>query len=297
MENKQAKISILMCVYNEEKFIAEAINSVIAQTYKNFELIIIDDGSTDNTSKIVVNFLSDNRIKFFQPGRLGKVKANNFAYEKSSGEFITFFSGDDLMLKESIQKRLESIISLTEPAISFCRLKTLSKDKQFDNLILPRNVKRGNLCAGCMIFNKKFANISFPIPEFLGNEDMWNVQHANYYPGVLVKHIPYIGLRYRLHDNNSSSKFDSFDKKTQSMHKRFIVYKTYLDTYRGILSSKSVDKLKSLGLAEDLRYNNKTISILFVNNLSLTEKIRFFFYSNKFLYRIRQKLFSFFSGW
>lgn len=297
MKNKQPKISILMCVYNEEKFIGDAIKSVLAQTYKNFELIIIDDGSTDDTSKIILSHLNDKRINFFQPGKLGKVKANNFAYEKSSGDFITFFSGDDLMSKESIQKRLEPIVSSKKPAISFCRLRTLSNDDKFDNLILPKTLKRGNLCAGCMLFNKKFANISFPIPEFLGNEDMWKVQHAYHYPGVLVRHIPYIGLRYRLHSNNSYSKTESFEKKTESMHKRFVVYKTYLDIYKEILTSKSINKLKNLELAEDLRYNNKTISILFVNNLSLTEKLRFFFHSNKYLYGIRRKLFSLFSGW
>lgn len=290
-------VSILIAVFNEEKYISEAIESAIKQTYSNIELIIIDDGSTDKTVSIIKKYLDSNKIKFYQPGKVGKVAAFNLAFSKSKGDFICFFGGDDILLKDSIEKRLSPIKNILEkPTISFCRIKTLSKIKKFDGLIIPKNNK-GNLSGGAMIFNKKFANISFPIPEFLGNEDMWKVQHANHYPGVLVKHISYIGLRYRLHDNNSSSKLDSFDKKTESMHKRFIVYKTYLDTYRKISSNKSVDKLKSLALAEDLRYKNKTISILFVNNLSLTEKIRFIFYSNKFLYRIRQKLFSFFSGW
>ena len=66
---------------------------------------------------------------------------------------------------------------------------------------------------------------------------------------------------------------------------------------RQILNDESVNKLEGLRLAEDLRYNQKSISILFVKNLSFIEKMRFFFYSNKFLYMIRQKMFSIFSGW
>ena len=88
-----------------------------------------------------------------------------------------------------------------------------------------------------------------------------------------------------------------WNKKTEGMHNRFIVYKIFLDKYRKILNQNSIDKLKALSLAEDLRYNEKSLSILFINNLNLTEKIRFIFYSNRFLYLIRKKMFSFFSGW
>ena len=292
------KISILMCVYNEEAFIADAIKSVLRQSYQNFELIIVDDGSEDATGKIVKDFLYDDRLSFYQPGKLGKVKANNLAFEKSKGDFITFFSGDDLMLEESLEKRIEPILKYIEdPAISFCRLKTLSLEKRFHDITLPKNSKRGNLCAGCMMINRKFATMSFPIPENLGNEDMWQIQHANFFKNIIVKHISYVGLRYRLHSGNSSNKMDSFNKKNESMHKRFIVYKLFLSKYKEILSKEDINRLSSLSMAEDLRYKRKTFSIILIKNLTFSEKMRFIFYSNRALYSLRKRLFSLFSGW
>ena len=298
MIKENPKISILMCVYNEECFIRDAINSVLSQSYINFELIIINDGSDDNTGNIIEEYSNDNRIKFYSPGRIGKIKANNLAFTKSNGDFLCYFSGDDLMLENSLEKRIKPIVHIFDkPAISFCRLITFSSDKKHDRIIIPRNKNKGNSTSGCQLFNRNFANLIFPIPEFLGNEDMWPTQHANYYPGVITKNISDIGLQYRIHSNNSSSKVDSFNKKTEGMHNRFIVYKIFLDKYRKILNQNSIDKLKALSLAEDLRYNEKSLSILFINNLNLTEKIRFIFYSNRFLYLIRKKMFSFFSGW
>ena len=287
-----------MCVYNEELFIDDAIKSVLEQSYDNFELIIIDDGSEDNTNEIIRNYLDDDRIFLYSPGRIGKIKANNLAFEKSTGDFLCFFSGDDLMTKDSIKKRLSPIVNvLDQPAISFCRLKTFSDQKKYSEMVLPRNKNKGNLTSGCQMFNRKFANLSFPIPEFLGNEDMWQVQYAHFYPDIIVKHSPYIGLRYRIHINNSSNKMDSFSRKNESMNKRFIVYKVFLDKNKHVLSKESIERLQSLSKSEDLRYNQKSLSILFLKNLTLTEKIRFIVYSNKYLYSIRSKLFSLFSGW
>ena len=292
------KVSILMCVYNEGKFIKKAIDSVLSQSYKNFELIVINDGSDDNTNNIIKEYAYEDRIKLYNPGRIGKIKANNLAFTKSTGDFLCFFSGDDIMLDNSIEKRVKPIINIfNEPAISFCKLKTLSKKRKYNGIILPRNSKKGNFTSGCQLFNRNFANISFPIPEFLGNEDLWPLQHANYYPGVIIKHIAYIGLRYRIHANNSLSVIDSFNRKTEAINKRFIVYKTFLDKYKKILNQNSINRLKSLSLAEELRYNKKSLSILLINNLTFTEKMRFFVYSNRLLYIIREKLFSLFSGW
>jgi len=297
-QRTQPKISILMCVYNEEKFINDAIDSVLSQSYKNFQLIIINDGSNDKTQDIIQEYSNDKRVQSYNPGRIGKIKANNLAFSKSDGEFLCYFSGDDLLEPYSLEKRIEPIINIFDkPAISLCRLKTFSNNKKHNGIIIPRDSNRGNSTSGCQIFNRKFANLVFPIPDFLGNEDMWPIQYANYYPGVITKHISEIGLKYRIHSNNSSSKVDSFNKKTEAMHKRFIVYKVFLDKNKELLNQDSIEKLKSLSLAEDLRYRQKSLSILLVNNLSFSEKLRFFFYSNRLLYIIRKKMFSLFSGW
>jgi glycosyltransferase involved in cell wall biosynthesis len=90
-------VSVLMTAYNREKYIAEAIESVLASTYKNFELIIVDDGSTDKTVEIIQHYQhSDNRIKLFiNPNNLGDYPNRNKAASYATGDFIMFVDSDD----------------------------------------------------------------------------------------------------------------------------------------------------------------------------------------------------------
>lgn len=108
----EALISIIMPAFNAQKHIAESIESVIAQTYPNWELIVIDDGSTDMTASIIKKYVeSDPRIKYFyqQNGRQGKAK--NLGIQKSEGCYIAFLDSDDLWLKEKLEVSLNEITS------------------------------------------------------------------------------------------------------------------------------------------------------------------------------------------
>ena len=120
--------------------------------------------------------------------------------------------------------------------------------------------------------------------------------HALYLKDVVIKHVPIIGSYFRIHSANSSSKQDPFSKKTESMHRRFIVYKIFLDKYRNHLDRKSQSQLIALDKAEFLRYRNRWISIMFIKKISFVQKMRFIMYSTSFFYNIRIKFFSFFTG-
>lgn len=103
-------VSVIMPVYNASNYIQEAINSVISQTYFNWELIIVDDGSTDATSSIIAsNSLQDNRIKsFFQKnGKQGK--ARNLGISNSQGVYIAFLDADDIWMPEKLEIQLKEI--------------------------------------------------------------------------------------------------------------------------------------------------------------------------------------------
>lgn len=102
-------VSIIMPAYNAEKYIAESIHSVIEQTYRNWELIVVNDGSTDKTAKIVQGFLHDGRIKHIsQPnGRLGK--ARNTGIKTARGSLIAFVDADDLWVKEKLELQMKAI--------------------------------------------------------------------------------------------------------------------------------------------------------------------------------------------
>lgn len=97
-----------MPVYNSEKYISEAIESVCNQSYKNWELLIVNDGSTDYTSKIIDDFAKkDSRIKVFHRKNEGVSMARNFALNKVCGEYITFIDSDDMYHADRLKRMLQ----------------------------------------------------------------------------------------------------------------------------------------------------------------------------------------------
>jgi glycosyltransferase involved in cell wall biosynthesis len=111
------KVSIIMPTYNRAALIMETVNSVLAQTYSNWELIIVDDGSDDNTEEIVSNI--DKRILYFKIPRSGiGGKTKNLGMEKTSGELIAFIDSDDLWATQKIEKQVEALKEY--PNAGFC---------------------------------------------------------------------------------------------------------------------------------------------------------------------------------
>ena len=99
------KVSIIMPVYNCERFIADSINSVLSQTYTNFELIIIDDGSKDNSRKIIKEYaLKDERIKAFYNENHGVSYTRNYGIDHADGEYIAFIDADDIYKKRYLEE-------------------------------------------------------------------------------------------------------------------------------------------------------------------------------------------------
>lgn len=103
MEDKYL-VSVLMPAYNTEKYIEEAILCILNQTYTNWELLIADDGSTDNTKEIIKQYASqDNRIKYYQNKiNIGYLKTWNQLIRIAKGDFITFLDADDLCTSDRI---------------------------------------------------------------------------------------------------------------------------------------------------------------------------------------------------
>ncbi len=109
MVKKINKISVLMPAYNAEKFIGEAIESVLKQTFKDFEFIIIDDCSTDNTWKIIQKYAKkDKRIKGFKNDKnLGCTGSLNVGLKKCSGEYIARMDADDVCFNDRFETQLK----------------------------------------------------------------------------------------------------------------------------------------------------------------------------------------------
>ncbi len=107
MKNTAAKVSVIIPTYNRADFLPGAVKSVLAQTHRNFELLIIDDGSTDSTKETVKKFQDkDGRIKYFYQENRGISSARNFGIRKSSGDYFAFLDSDDEWFPEKTEKQL-----------------------------------------------------------------------------------------------------------------------------------------------------------------------------------------------
>ena len=85
---KKPVVSVLMTVYNHEKYVKESIKSILNQSLKNFELIVINNGSTDRSKNVIIN-LKDKKIKFYNLKKnIGRTKGLNFGLKKCKGQFI-----------------------------------------------------------------------------------------------------------------------------------------------------------------------------------------------------------------
>ena len=111
MSKSEALVSVIMPAYNCEKYVVEAINSVLAQTYKNWELLVLDDGSKDNTLQTIEEFSQkDSRIKALPNGKnMGVSATRNRGIELASGDWIAFLDSDDMWEPLKLEKQFEIV--------------------------------------------------------------------------------------------------------------------------------------------------------------------------------------------
>ena len=100
-------VSVVMAAYNCSEYIAESIESILQQCFTDFEFIIIDDGSTDDTSSIIQSFILDKRVKVLQQANKGVTDALNHGISHANGKYITRQDADDLSLPSRMQKQIE----------------------------------------------------------------------------------------------------------------------------------------------------------------------------------------------
>ncbi|HUX61140.1 MAG TPA: glycosyltransferase family A protein [Ignavibacteriaceae bacterium] len=112
-------VSVIITTYNMEKYIGETLSSVVNQTYKNLEIIVVDDASEDKTLETVKSFaVKDNRIKYYVINHAGLPSATrNFGIEKSNADLIAFLDGDDIWTKNKLQEQVTFL--LKHPELNF----------------------------------------------------------------------------------------------------------------------------------------------------------------------------------
>ncbi|HEX8136035.1 MAG TPA: glycosyltransferase family 2 protein [Pyrinomonadaceae bacterium] len=224
----QHLVSIIMPAYNAEKYIAESIRSVLAQTYQDWELIVTDDGSTDKTAEIVQGFSStDDRIKYIfqQNGGLGK--ARNTGIKAARGDLIAFLDSDDLWLREKLALQIE-MLEETGADLVFCDAfifpedDTTNETRSF-SMIYGRFQGAGRYNAGDMY---RLLLVSNPIPVlsvlvrkeildgtglFEEDERYWGCEDYDLWFKLVGRGAVFYGSdgklgRYRFHANAMSRK-------------------------------------------------------------------------------------------
>jgi glycosyltransferase involved in cell wall biosynthesis len=113
-------VSVVITCYNQEAYMADAINSVLSQTYPSWECLIIDDGSTDGSAAICKQFAEqDSRIKYIYQPNAGVSLARNLGFSNSKGEYIQFLDGDDFIREEKLALQVEILENNPEVAVSY----------------------------------------------------------------------------------------------------------------------------------------------------------------------------------
>lgn len=126
-------VSVIMPVYNAEKFVADAIQSVIQQSWTTWELLIVNDGSTDRSGEIITTF-ADPRIRYFEQANRGVSSARNVALRNMKGDFFCFLDADDIFPKDSLADRLK--VFSQDENITFVDGTVDVRDSSLDNRIM-----------------------------------------------------------------------------------------------------------------------------------------------------------------
>jgi glycosyltransferase involved in cell wall biosynthesis len=124
------KVSIILPVYNGESTIVETINSIQNQSYSNFELLIIDDGSTDNTLAKIEE-IGDPRIKIFSYLNQERAKARNEGISKAEGEFIAFMDADDLWTSDKLELQVLALEQTPDAGVAYSWIKFIDEQGRY----------------------------------------------------------------------------------------------------------------------------------------------------------------------
>lgn len=258
-------VSVIVPVYNNEKYIEKTIDSILNQTYNNFELIVVNDGSTDNSSSVISKF-TDSRIKYFFQENSGAPKARNLGFENSSGEYIMFFDADDMLYSNALENLISEFDEETDIVIgNFTRVNDegveLTKSDFNDTVTNLKSLTEPNQKLKLLSFVDPFPNNKMYKKSFLKENgikfmNLRIAQDLNFYLQCLgcnptIKLTNEMICFYRIHENSISTR----------------------------VSLSILDIEKSISIIEKMKYP------LFVNDSSILETLKFNHYSIQ-LYKI-----------
>lgn len=216
-------VSIIIPCYNAEMFIAETIKSVINQTYSNWEIIIVNDGSTDNSATILNQFSEkDNRIQLINKPNSGVSDTRNKGLEVANGEFITFLDADDVWHITNLEKKVNFLTSTDYDVVySYCQM--IDEQSKPINRVLKgvNNLKVADFLSFKANYNTAPSGIVFKkeVLHKIGGFDVNLSNNAD--QDILIQAlasrfkfgvIPEILWNYRIHSENMSKNVELLEK-------------------------------------------------------------------------------------
>lgn len=205
----QPLVSIILPVYNSEKHLREAIDSILNQTYTNFELIVIDDGSTDGSISIIQSY-KDNRIILYKNStNTGLVKTLNAALKLCSGTYIARMDGDDICLPDRISSQTDYLnnnpnVTMVDCIMEYIDENGLRLNKYNSSTISPQSIKYNlpysNVLGHSSIMMRKepYLHYGYRHTDF-EDYDLW-LRMVN--DGLVIHKLPQALLLYRIHFNS-----------------------------------------------------------------------------------------------
>ena len=199
-------VSIIIPIYNRATLIGETLSSILAQTYTNWECILVDDGSTDETMGVVRNFAkADTRIQLHQrPETLikGADACRNYGFLQSSGVYVNWFDSDDIMLPEHLEKKVDALSSNANLDGSFCFNQYFSMVEgkqelgvinrfQKENLLEDLILRKQFVQTGCGLWKRSYIAAQFA-NEAIFDELLTQSQDYDFYARVFLKEPEFI---------------------------------------------------------------------------------------------------------
>lgn len=212
-------VSVVMSVYNGEQFLRESIDSILNQTYKDFELIIIDDGSTDTTLKIIKSY-KDSRIRIISRANKGLVASLNEGIRQARGKYVARQDADDVSLPKRLHKQVEYftrhkgcvVMGTWFEEFAGSKVLSINRSPMTDALIRLRLLWGTCFGHGTVMFNREVA-----IAVGLYRKPRWPAEDYDFWSSLAEKgklaNLPEVLYRYRVHDSSISVMHNSDQQK------------------------------------------------------------------------------------
>lgn len=272
---RRALVSIVMPVYNGERYVREAIESLIAQSYGNWELIVVDDGSIDSTETII-NSIDDSRVRYIYQQNGGVSSARNRGLDMVRGDYITFLDADDTLPVDSLKERVAHMER--NPSVDIVDGKIILKDADMGRDVrVYRPYYKGELLPKLLkLDDRVFFNVCYlfrreQIDNLRFREGMTHAEDLLFYIEMSSRrelkydHIDGEVYHYRTDNGSAMSNIDGLE----SGYIRLIdeVSKLNISPLKLLLFRAKIAKIISLSWLSEKRVLRALKSILYIFNI------------------------------